>query len=526
MENLKKLRKEHFKKLIIAQLNINSIRNKFDALVEISKGNIDILMISETKLDKSFPEGQFYIDGYSKPIRIDRNSRGGGIILFVREDIPINVISIEDLPIECFFVELKLHKKNWLLCCSYNPNKSLIDKHLDAIKTSLDLHISKYENILLLGDFNAEITESSMKEFCEIYNLKNLIKTPTCYKNLNHPSCIDLCLTNCPSSFCSSCVVETGLSDFHKMTLIVTKTHFERLKPRILKYRDYKNYSQENFRNDLIARLSIETFDNDNPSKFLNICNEVIKRHAPLKQKSIRGNQAPFMNKELSRANMKRSMLRNKFLREKSEENRVAYCKQRNYCVSLLRKTKKSYYGNLDEKKVCDNRQFWKTIKPLFSEKVSKSEKIILTENDEVISDNTNVAETLNCFFADIVKNLEIPKYKVTELNNGITDPVLKAIEKYKDHPSIISIKKRCKGNSSFSFENLDRNYLHNEISKLNANKSCQENDIPTKIIKENSDIFSDFLISPLNNSIEKGEFPDILKLADITPVFKKDQRI
>lgn len=114
-------------------------------------------MVTETKLVSSFPEGQIYIYGYNKPIRIDCNGRVGTIVLFIKKDIPMDLTSFEDLLIECVYIELKLHNEK------YNRNKCLIDTHLDATKRPLDLHISKYENILLLGDFNAEITESSMK---------------------------------------------------------------------------------------------------------------------------------------------------------------------------------------------------------------------------------------------------------------------------------------------------------------------------------------------------------------------------
>ena len=74
-------------KVVLATLNINSLRNKFTSLMEIVSGNIDILVIEETKIDSTFPEAQFCIPGYKKPFRKDRNAHGGGIIVYVREDI-------------------------------------------------------------------------------------------------------------------------------------------------------------------------------------------------------------------------------------------------------------------------------------------------------------------------------------------------------------------------------------------------------------------------------------------------------
>ena len=221
---------------MVAHLNINSLRLKFDSLAQKITGNVDILMISETKLDNSFPEGQFLIEGYSKPYRIDRNCHGGGIMLYVRADIPSKLLSTELLPMEGFYVEINLQKKKWLLCCSYNPNKNTIKSHIEILHKGLALYSSKYENFIVLGDFNVDMDNSYMTVFCYTYDLNCLIKEPTCYKNPENPSCIDLILTNNLKYFRSSCVVETGLSDFHRMTVAVMKTIFE---PRIINYRDY-----------------------------------------------------------------------------------------------------------------------------------------------------------------------------------------------------------------------------------------------------------------------------------------------
>ena len=86
--HLKSIRIRNLNKIVIGHLNINSLRNKFDFLVTQVKGYIDILVISETKLDERFPIGQFLIDGYRVPFRLDRNENGGGILLYVRDDIP------------------------------------------------------------------------------------------------------------------------------------------------------------------------------------------------------------------------------------------------------------------------------------------------------------------------------------------------------------------------------------------------------------------------------------------------------
>ena len=142
------------------------------------------------------------------------------------------------------------------MCCLYNPAKSNISSHLSIVGRSLDSYISCYDNFLVIGDLHLEISETTMSEFCETYNLQNLLKNSTCYKNYSKPTCIDLILTNFPKSFQHTQTIETGLSDFHKLTLTVLKTHFPRLKPNIVNYRDYKGFVNDYFQSELLQELN------------------------------------------------------------------------------------------------------------------------------------------------------------------------------------------------------------------------------------------------------------------------------
>ena len=139
-----------------------------------------------------------------------------------------------------------------------------------------------------------------------------------------------------------------------------------------------------------------------NFSNFLNTCNTVLDKQLPKKKKYVRGNQSPFMNKTLSKAIM--LILRNKFLKNRSNENKTNYVKQRNHCVSLLRKTKREYYSNLDEQKICDNKTFWKIVKLMLSKKVKFFERITLIENDEIIKTEKGIAKVLNANFQILSK--------------------------------------------------------------------------------------------------------------------------
>ena len=242
---LKSIRQENTNKLVFAHININSLRNTFELLVDQVKGNIDVLMIFETKIDDSSLLGNFLTCRFSKPYRLDRDSLGGGILLYVREDIPTNLTEVETKPIEGFYVELNVRNDKWFINCSYNPHKNIIENHLRAISEKLDIYSTSYGNFIILGDFNIEMEEQQIKDFCDNYGLKSLIRQPTCYKSPSNPTCIDLILTNAPQKFQNTCVLETGLSDFDLMTVTVMRKIFKNLKPRTINYRSYKHFSNE-----------------------------------------------------------------------------------------------------------------------------------------------------------------------------------------------------------------------------------------------------------------------------------------
>ena len=104
-----------------------------------------------------------------------------------------------------------------------------------------------------------------------------------------------------------------------------------------------------------------------------------------------------------------------------------------------MRKVKKNYFANIDTKSIIDNKKFWKTLKPMFSDKNISADKINLAENDLLMSSNTEVSETFNNYFINIVNNLNIPK-NVNSKSPDL-DPIIKATQKYQKHPSIIAIK-------------------------------------------------------------------------------------
>ena len=135
-----------------------------------------------------------------------------------------------------------------------------------------------------MGDFNSEPTENAMAEFMKLYNLSNLVKEPTCFKNPLNPSCIDLILTNRKKSFQSAHTIETGLSDWHKMAVTVMKTYFKKQSPKVIYYRNYKNFSNDSYTEDLLNELMKGDIEISRLDTFMNTALNVLEKHAPIKK--------------------------------------------------------------------------------------------------------------------------------------------------------------------------------------------------------------------------------------------------
>ena len=185
------------------------------------------------------------------------------------------------------------------------------------------------------------------------------------------------------------------------MVVTVMKTHYKKQKEETIEYRNYKHFHEQSFNFELNYELMKIDINNAELKRFNEFFLKVLDKHAPRKQKYNIANNSNFITKALRKEIMHRFRLRNKFLKERTNESKIAYNKQRNICVSLLRKTKETIIMKV-------NRNFWKTVNPLFSEKSYSKESISLISKDSVITKNEDLAKTFNSFFCSIVKKLDI----------------------------------------------------------------------------------------------------------------------
>ena len=541
------MRTKYLRNLFIGYLNINSLRgdkfSEFKNIMHISP--IDIICLDETKLTPEFKTSQFYLEGYAyPPFRRDRvtNNRhgfGGGKIVYIKEGLICKRLpDLETKTAETISLELTLDNKKWFIMFGYRPESISRDLFFEEVNAILTKAINKYDNIMVIGDFNIDLTipnndkHNYLRDICEVYSLKNMIKGKTCDKSL-HGTSIDIMLTNRSQSFMKTSNIETGLSDHHKLILSSFRTSFQKLKPKNIVYREMKNFDKNAFLND-IKNLPFEQIEERFPDSyqgFTTFYKSIIDRHAPIKRKTVRGNQSNFMNKELNKAIMERSRLRNKYNKWRSRENYLIYQNSKKKCKFLTKKAKSESFQKVLTKDVMTNKDFWNLLKPALSGKDNKKlTNIIIEHKGQYIQDEEELGEIFNENYVNIVENttgikptsIPTPSDLTTE---NITQTIQDIIEKYKDHPSIDCIRKNRQNGNTFSLPLSTPEDINKILKKLNVKKAAGPDLILPNLVKWSADVIDSHFSKVINNMIKKGLFSEMAKLAHVTPIYKKKDR-
>ena len=293
------------------------------------------------------------------------------------------------------------------------------------------------------------------------------------------------------------------------------KTQFVKLPPCRISYRKYSKFNADIFTDEL-SRDITNIYEYDN---FEKVFTAVLDKHAPLKTKYVRANNKRYVSKELRKAIMRRSRLKNIANATGSSEDLRAYKRQRNLVVNQNRKDKKSYFLKLEKERM--NKDFWNTVKPLFSKKAENNvkQKILLLEDNDICNEDSKIADIFNNYFNRITDNLNIPC--IPSIVTLQSDPVHAAIERYASHPSIITIKSRTPLIQKFELSTVSEKEMLKEILTLDESKKVSGS-IPIKILKVAARECAPILTKCFNNSvIHDSKFPNKLTLADIIPSHK-----
>ena len=388
-----------------------------------------------------------------------------------------------------------------------------------------------------MGDINIDFHDNKttgfqdLKDFQCKFGLLNLVKDKTCFFRDNESS-IDCILTNNPRKYFNSFALELGVSDCHKMIGTFSRKYLSRQKTKVIRYRSLKSFDSETFLKELSPLLININYDTSNIAfdNLINIFTALLDKHAPIKEKKIRGNQNRFMNKKLSKAIMKRSRLRARYLTDKNTKNRAEYKKQRNLCVRLRKDAIKSDFNKAFSNIKSNSKPFYEIMKPYLTNKGALcNTDISLIEDDRLITNDSDIANIFIDYYTNIVEySSGSPPKDISDFQppGTTTDKVIENIlEEYKSHPSVKKIIELKNHNDNFTFREVSENEVLKLLKTIDSKKAIGVDGIPPLIVKLSAEVLSHSLTRIINQSIKENIFPTLLKLAAILPFYKKDDR-
>ena len=260
-----------------------------------------------------------------------------------------------------------------------------------------------------------------------------------------------------------------------------------------------------------------EIFDDVNDMAWYTntLISSITDTHAPCKSKILRHKPVPYMNSELRKTMYARNMARNKH-RKFGNDYWENYRRLRNKTVALRKRSIKNYFIKRCEK---PNREFWKTISPFITDNKSKGTGFItLNENSTLITEPSRVSEIFNDHFVNVASKIGFPD-SIASVNS--------ALSKHSNHPSILKIKDKFReAENTFSFQCVDSHSIMLMLKKFNPRKATGYDNIPCKILRLAHQELSRPLAYIINSSISQNVFPDDLKCAEVSPIFKKNDKL
>ena len=498
--------------LRVGNLNVCHVIPKFDEINLLLKGpqTLDILGLCETFLDDQVDSNLLQIDGFSFE-RKDRDGKsGGGLLLYISNSI--NYKRRPDLEvgnnIESIWTEIAYqNSKPILVCTAYRP-PSAPRSWITEFAREIDRASSCDNELLILGNFNICHLKEVPRYWThalEEFDLSQVILTPTRVTDKTN-TLIDLVYTNKPQNICEVKVPVIALSDHYPVCVTRSISKNTTKKKHIeIKYRDFNNFDENDFLRDL-------TNNDFNSLELLNDPNEILKlfyenilsvlsNHAKTKTKRVKGQLKPkWLSKEINEARHKRDL----FHKRLDMEN---YRTWRNKVTQLIREAKTKYYKDAIEEnhKIGD---IWKCLKEL-NPRIHHSAPNLLKSNGETSTETNDITNTFNNFFLNLSKHLsshDIDASRTLEITSQYA-------------------RSKLPDNQQFKIDMIKEHQVFLMLRKLNVSKSSGIDSLGPRILKLAAPVIAKPIAHLINKSIEEGIFPNDLKIAKITPIFKKGER-
>ena len=507
--------------------NIRSLNRNFESLVDLLillKHEFDIIGISETWDSDQKPIGEHSLEGYHPLVAQSGKSQNAGVGLYIKDHLNYKerndlttTSSGNDSDFECIFIELD---SNILIGVVYRHPNCSIQNFTNQFESSILMKISKEnKKIVLMGDFNINLLNcdshrhtSSFFDKMITHNLLPHIIQPTRFNGTTH-TLIDNIFYNNGSSDCISGNLIPHITDHLPNFLLVP--HSEQ-KDKILvgkMKRDFSRFDINEFREDLsninFDHVLMNMKNADQMYTFFHTgLNLLFDMHAPitsLSKQQRRRQKNPWITQNILNKTKIKSSLYGRFMKDKDPLVHREYQLLVHEIKKETRKQKFLYLKNKFIQSKNDIKKFWKNINSFLGREKHNHFPNSMTCQNKVFTGPHQISERFNSYFSEVAPNLikKIPKnHKIKTYLNKI---------KY--------------NNSSLFFRPTNRYEVLTHLNNLNAKKAKDIYNFPINIIKSVADLIADPLVRIVNNSLSTGVFPEFLKHAKVTPLFKNGHR-
>jgi exonuclease III len=544
VSNFNKIKVDKKSSFSLIHVNIASLNKHFDDLHELLsrlKIDFDVIGISEHKIGKdSRPSNNISLLGYDEFIFEPTGTTHGGAGFYikngldyiVRHDLKLNTPSF----FEAMFVEIILpDRKNLIVGCIYrHPSESIREFSAENFEPILNKINKEKKECALMGDFNVDLISSTGNNAAsEFFNtMSSYFYTPFILQptRLRSKTLIDNIFMNSLEYTATSGNILRELSDHLVQFLILEGFSKERSLPdtNIFK-RDMTNFCDREFEDAVINGLNWEEicmlrFNDSNVafSSFYNNVNFHLDEMSPYKKvtlKEYRLMLKPWITTDILNKCKERDKLLKEILKEddatKLTELREKYKKMRNEITNEKRASKRNFHTTQFEKNKSKSSKVWQDIRKLVNVKSVKTSSIKLMRDENIISDQTENANTFNTHFSKLGEKVQ---KKIPSERGSYRDYLYK---KNKNNEYYIN-----NAGHIFFLSPTDPKEVGDMIDNLDDKKSPGPNGIPVILLKKFKNFFSLWLAKLINLCFETGVFPDLLKFAKITPLHKKESKL
>lgn len=491
----------HCKWLSFSHFNIRSICTGFDLFSEtVIRESLDVLGLSETWLDSSFPTSGIIIQDY-KLIRNDRSSRGGGVAFYIKKNLKYRILDIPDLQgsqLESLWVTVTISGKSICLGTLYRPPNSNLRLCLDHLENIISMFLPEFDHLIFGGDLNVDLLNRNnnntymLSQLLNNYGLHQQIELPTRVTG-NSSTLIDVIITSSNNIVVESNVLKMDDISDHSLVTCNLKIKKDKQEPKFFTFRDFSKFNYHDFLQDLYSINWGHIYLLENIDEMLQFWNNnllhLFNIHAPFKTVRATKQPAPWLTENIKYMIKLKNAAHTRYKKLKTDISWNEYKEMRNFVNRSIKLEKRAY---LQFKYKADPKMFWRTLKSLN-----------INKNNDISCEITD-PNLINNFFVNNIPQVQGNDDFITEKYNDLK------------FPNFVS---------EFSFSPVTAETVNKLVRSLKS-QAMGSDGINIKMLSLVFPQLSEYFTFIINFCLLKGVFPNAWKDAHVIPVPKNSSSL